>query len=79
MKFAIIGGNTRWSKILIKNFKKFDHKLLFTSSGYINKKNNFKDFKKIPIKSIDFIVLASDVNKNLRALKFFCSKKNRYL
>ena len=61
MKFAIIGGNTRWSKILIKNFKKFDHKLLFTSSGYINKKNNFKDFKKIPIKSLDFIVLALPV------------------
>lgn len=75
MKFAIIGGNTRWSKILIKNFKKFGHKLLFTSSSYIDKKNNYKDFRKIPVKSIDFIVLASDVNKNLRALKFFCTKK----
>lgn len=75
MKFAIIGGNTRWSKILIKNFKKFDHKLLFTSSSYIDKKNNYKDFKKIPIKSLDFIVLSSDVNKNFRALKFFYTKK----
>ena len=75
MKFAIIGGNTRWSKILIKNFKKFDHKLLFTSSNYIDKKNNYKDFKKIPIKSLDFIILASDVNKNFRALKFFYTKK----
>ena len=75
MKFAIIGGNTRWSKILIKNFKKFNQKLLFTSSSYIDKKNNYKDFKKIPIKSLDFIVLASDVNKNFGALKFFYSKK----
>ena len=75
MKFAIIGGNTRWSKILIKNFKKFNQKLLFTSSSYIDKKNNYKDFKKIPIKSLDFIILASDVNKNFEALKFFYSKK----
>ena len=74
MKYAIIGGNTRWSKILIKNFKKSGQKLLFTSSSYIDKKNNYEDFKKIPVKSLDFIVLASNVNKNLRALKFFCTK-----
>ncbi len=77
MKFAIIGGNTRWSKILIKNFKNYNHRLLFSSSKYIDKKNNYKDFKKIPIRNLDFLILASSTSRNLDAFKYFI-KKNTY-
>ena len=76
MKFAIIGGNTRWSKILIKNFKKFGHILLFTSSNFLKKKNNYINFKNIPTKNINFIILASNPLKNLEAFKYFIKKKN---
>ena len=75
MKFAIIGGNTRWSRILIKNFKKFGHILLFTSSNYLKKENNYINFKNIPINNINFIILASNPVKNLEAFKYFIKKK----
>lgn len=75
MNFAIIGGNTRWSKILIKNFQKLNYKLIFTSSNFLEKKNNFKDFKKIPLKKIDFIVIASNTSKNFKAFKYFVNHK----
>ena len=75
MKFAIIGGNTRWSKILIENFKKQNHTLIYTSSRYIDLKNNFKNIKKIPLEKIDFIVLCSDTMRNFKAAKFFISQK----
>lgn len=75
MKFAIIGGNTRWSKILIKNFKKFGHILLFTSSNFLKKRNNYINFKNIPTKDINFIILASNPLKNLEAFKYFIKKK----
>tara|TARA_B100000787_G_scaffold170085_1_gene163907 strand:- start:67 stop:933 length:867 start_codon:yes stop_codon:yes gene_type:complete len=75
MKFALIGGNTRWSKILIKNFQKSGHTLLFTSSNYIEKKNNYKNFKQIPIEKLDFIILSSSTIKNFKALKYFITKK----
>ena len=41
MNFAIIGGNTRWSKILIKNFQKLNYKPIFTSSNFLEKKKLF--------------------------------------
>ena len=38
MNYALIGGNTNWSKILIKNFYYQKYKLKYTSSRYIKKK-----------------------------------------
>lgn len=75
MKFALIGGNTRWSKILIKNFQKLNYKLVFTSSSFLKKNNNFKDFKNIPLEKIDFIVIASNTSRNFKAFKYFVNHK----
>ena len=75
MNYALIGGNTNWSKTLIKNFNFQKFKLKFTSSRYIKRKNNFIDYKKIPLDKIDFIVLCSDAKRNIEAAKYFAFKK----
>ena len=75
MNYALIGGNTNWSKILIKNFNYQKFKLKYTSSRYIKKKNNLTDYKKIPLDEIDFVVLCSDTKRNIKAAKYFTSKK----
>lgn len=75
MNYALIGGNTNWSKILIKNFNYQKYKLKYISSRYIKKKNNFINYKKIPLDKIDFVVLSSDAKRNIEAAKYFvCSK-----
>ena len=38
MNYALIGGNTNWSKILIKNFNYQNYNIKFTSSRYLKKK-----------------------------------------
>ncbi len=75
MNYVMVGGNTKWSKILIKNFEQKKFKLKFTSSRYIKKKNNFTNYKKIPLNNIDFVVLCSDAKRNINAAKFFDKKK----
>ena len=75
MNYALIGGNTNWSKILIKNFNYQKFKLKYTSSRYIKKKNNFIDYKKIPLDEIDFVVLCSDTKRNIKAAKYFTYKR----
>ena len=75
MKFAIIGGNSRWGKVLIKNFRNFNLKLSYTSSSYIKSNKNFKDFRLIPYQKVDFIIICSDIKKNLLAASFFLKKK----
>ena len=75
MNFILVGGNTNWSKVLIKNFKKLKNKLKYTSSRYILKKNNIYNYKNIPLKNIDFIVLCSDAKRNIEAASYF-QKKN---
>jgi len=75
MKFAIIGGNSRWSKILIKNFKYFNLKPTFTSSRYITSSINITDFRNIPLKKIDFVVVCSDIKRNFLAASFFLKNK----
>jgi hypothetical protein len=76
MNYALIGGNTKWSKILIKNFKKQRYNLKFTSSRYIKIKNNFISYLEIPLDKIDFVVLCSDAKRNIKAAKYFI-KKNK--
>ncbi len=71
MNYALIGGNTNWSKILIKNFYYHKYKLKYTSSRYIKKKNNFINYKKIPLDEIDFVVLSSDAKRNIKSAKYF--------
>ena len=75
MNYALIGGNTNWSKILIKNFNYQNYNIKFTSSRYLKKKNNFINYKKIPLDKIDFVVLSSDTKRNIEAAKYFILKK----
>lgn len=75
MNYALIGGNTNWSKILIKNFNYQKYKLKYTSSRYIKKKNNFINYKQIPLNKIDFVILSSDAKRNIEAAKYFTFKK----
>lgn len=74
MNYALIGGNTNWSKILIKNFNYQNYNIKFTSSRYLKKKNNFINYKKIPLDKIDFVVLSSDTKRNIEAAKYFILK-----
>ena len=75
MNYVLLGGSTNWSKILIKNFNLQKHKLKFTSSRFLDKKENIINYKKIPLKKIDFVVLSSDAKRNIEAAKYFTKKK----
>ena len=74
MNYVLLGGSTNWSKILIKNFNLQKHKLKFTSSRFLDKKENIINYKKIPLKNIDFVVLSSDTKRNIEAAKYFTKK-----
>jgi hypothetical protein len=75
MKYAIIGGSSRWGKVLIKNFKYFNLKPSYTSSRYLKNNNNYENFKHIPYQKINFVVICSDIRKNFLAATFFLKKK----
>ena len=79
MNYVMVGGNTKWSKILIKNFEQKKFKLKFTSSRYIKRKTNFTNYKKIPLNNIDFVVLCSDAKRNINAAKFLLKKQYQIL
>lgn len=75
MNYLLLGGSTNWSKTLIKNFNLQKNKLKFTSSRFLDKKENIINYKKIPLEKIDFVVLSSDTKRNIKAAKYFTKKK----